>query len=238
MEDALKNVADMFELAKLELDCLENQLAKDLREKVNVDICLVSLLARLQRLAARVPAACSRASQLNDKQKALQRALCAQAQHNAGLCAALHASCGTHVAPMSTPLQAHVASTKQLQSTDSGGRSSLQQRAQDQPQTKKKQKGFLPVSQEQWDSVGSTVKGRLKRSQLNEFYEVIYNAFQRDASLERLTVKQLSERGAKSGGLKGQNALHSLRQLKLITIGKAGISIPDLGKRSRKKSRR
>eukprot|EP01112_Ceratiomyxa_fruticulosa_P015203 TRINITY_DN4449_c0_g1_i1.p1 TRINITY_DN4449_c0_g1~~TRINITY_DN4449_c0_g1_i1.p1 ORF type:complete len:302 (-),score=69.99 TRINITY_DN4449_c0_g1_i1:61-966(-) len=84
---------------------------------------------------------------------------------------------------------------------------------------------FEAVSEEEFMSLGSTVRGKCKLVDVNKLYEKIWNYFKDNSKASIVTIPILVNQGAKITGLTGETTLNILRCLKLLEISKKGISL-------------
>eukprot|EP00041_Stephanoeca_diplocostata_P018006 m.373578 g.373578 ORF g.373578 m.373578 type:complete len:286 (+) comp20887_c0_seq3:207-1064(+) len=87
---------------------------------------------------------------------------------------------------------------------------------------------FMPVSEEEFNSVSSLVRGRCKLSNVNAVYQAIHDSFRSSKGkkgTKPLTIKDMTDMGLKITGQSGEAKLKVLRQLKLITISNTDKSV-------------
>jgi len=86
---------------------------------------------------------------------------------------------------------------------------------------------FEAVSEEEFMSLGSTVRGKCRLADVNKLYKKVWNYFKENSKtgIVTVTIPTLVNQGAKVTGLSGETALNILRCLKLVEFSKKGISL-------------
>ncbi|XP_061163631.1 spindle and kinetochore-associated protein 2-like [Saccostrea echinata] len=77
---------------------------------------------------------------------------------------------------------------------------------------------FIELSEEEFDSVPSLVKGRVKLSDVNMTYRVLWRHFKEEENSNPLGPSEMYKIGLKVSGATGEAKLKVLRALKLCTI--------------------
>ncbi|KAH3891411.1 spindle and kinetochore-associated protein 2-like [Dreissena polymorpha] len=81
---------------------------------------------------------------------------------------------------------------------------------------------FVEVSQEEFESVSSLVRGRVKLAEVNTAYRTLWNHFKEDVKCKTLTPEAMYKLGLRVTGATGQAKLKVLRSLKLIVLTPKG----------------
>lgn len=84
---------------------------------------------------------------------------------------------------------------------------------------------FVPVTEAEFAGVSDLVRGRVKLSEVNHAFELIFNVFKKDKKREQLGVKEMSAMGLTVTGATGEAKLKVLRALKLLSLAKDGSSV-------------
>jgi hypothetical protein len=81
---------------------------------------------------------------------------------------------------------------------------------------------FNLITEEEFFSVSSLVRGKVKLDEVNHVYRSLYNHFKQKKVRTPLTVPMMNELGMKVTGLSGQAKLKVLRAVKRIIIDPKG----------------
>lgn len=83
-------------------------------------------------------------------------------------------------------------------------------------------KVYIPVSQDEFESVSDLVRGRVKLAEVNQVYEALHTFFRKQKKTGEgsasLSTKEMAAMGLKITGATGEARLKVLRQLKLVNI--------------------
>ncbi|KAL0223557.1 hypothetical protein P9112_002947 [Eukaryota sp. TZLM1-RC] len=84
---------------------------------------------------------------------------------------------------------------------------------------------FIPITDEEFTSISSIVRGRTKLSDLNELYKNLFDLFEGGKKKGKiLSHEKACKMGLKVTGQTGEARLNTLRQLKILSLSKKGIS--------------
>mmetsp|Transcript_372 Transcript_372/g.695 ORF Transcript_372/g.695 Transcript_372/m.695 type:complete len:231 (+) Transcript_372:34-726(+) len=227
MELASKQLGRTFEVKLAELDVLENKMQKKLKDKFTDDkLCPTNLLQRLRTIASALPELYEQTRDMAEKKDNIIARLQQLTVNNTKSFVFLQNQCGIDVVEEQDGNSNKSADTKP------------EPVLQEQQASQNRQLEFVEVSQDQFERVSTTVRGRTPLDMVNATYSTIFNHFVENPESPPLTIAQLTLLGAKVAGLKGQNTINTLRNLKLIEVSKLGMFIPALQRRRRKGSRK
>ncbi|XP_056010311.1 spindle and kinetochore-associated protein 2-like isoform X2 [Ostrea edulis] len=77
---------------------------------------------------------------------------------------------------------------------------------------------FIEVSEEEFESVSSLVRGRVKLSEVNMTYRILWRHFKEEENSNPVGPSEMYKMGLKVAGATGETKLKVLRALKLCTI--------------------
>jgi len=90
-------------------------------------------------------------------------------------------------------------------------------------------KVYIPVSQDEFESVSDLVRGRVKLAEVNQVYEALHTFFRKQKKTGEgsasLSTKEMAAMGLKITGATGEARLKVLRQLKLVNISNRDKSV-------------
>eukprot|EP00727_Mastigamoeba_balamuthi_P013721 m51a1_g8972 hypothetical protein (430) ;mRNA; r:22932-24951 len=98
------------------------------------------------------------------------------------------------------------------------------QREQQAPRLKRSRTLFVPVSEEEFAGVSSTVRGRARLADVNDLYSAIFQAFNKKGQPTRHRRPLISS-DTSAVGLTGEHMLYTLRSLRVIEMSKQGITL-------------
>ncbi|XP_070572178.1 SKA complex subunit 2-like [Ptychodera flava] len=90
------------------------------------------------------------------------------------------------------------------------------------PAERRSQGDFVEVSQEEFMTVSSLVRGRVKLEDVNRVYQRLYQHFREERNEEPLTTQDMSKMSMRITGATGEAKLKVLRSLKIISLNTKG----------------
>lgn len=81
---------------------------------------------------------------------------------------------------------------------------------------------FVEVSIQEFESVSTLIRGKVKLTDVNSTYRVLWNLFKTNKDKRKLAADEMHKMGLKVSGVTGQAKLKVLRALKLITLTRNG----------------
>ncbi|XP_060571747.1 spindle and kinetochore-associated protein 2-like [Ruditapes philippinarum] len=85
---------------------------------------------------------------------------------------------------------------------------------------------FVEVTQQEFESVSSLIRGRVKLTEVNSTYSTLWKFFKSNKDCTKLAPDELHKMGLKVSGVTGQAKLKVLRALKLIKLSTKGEVLP------------
>ncbi|XP_022101973.1 spindle and kinetochore-associated protein 2-like isoform X2 [Acanthaster planci] len=82
--------------------------------------------------------------------------------------------------------------------------------------------GFIPLSEEELQSVSPLVRGRVKLADVNAVYKALFEHFKVNGNSESLTIQDMSKKGLRITGATGEAKLKVLRALKILHMSRNG----------------
>lgn len=79
---------------------------------------------------------------------------------------------------------------------------------------------FIEITESEFDSVSSLIKGRVKLVEVNMVYRILWRHFKEEGNKTPLSTNDMNKMGLKVFGSTGEAKLKVLRALKLLTISK------------------
>eukprot|EP00042_Codosiga_hollandica_P022358 m.81988 g.81988 ORF g.81988 m.81988 type:complete len:86 (-) comp50763_c0_seq2:109-366(-) len=80
----------------------------------------------------------------------------------------------------------------------------------------------MPVTESEFEGVSELIRGRVKLTEVNHTYEIVFAQFSGKRQSTPLTIANMSELGLRITGATGEAKLKVLRALKIISISKTG----------------
>jgi len=230
MDSAILDVRRSFELRMSELELLETKLCKVLRAKFperDSPSSPGALFERLRSISKELPLLHDQVQKVDAEKEELVLALNRLTASNSSVLRKLQAKCHV-VAPDSNDPQEHLSDP--TLPPISWPTDTLEEAG--------KEVAAVPaefgVSEEVFEGISKTIRGRTPLHDVNSLYGAIFSYFEQDPKSPPLTIPKLATLGAKAAGLKAQNAINTLRILKLIEVTKSGISLPKMQSKKRK----
>ncbi|XP_045173580.1 spindle and kinetochore-associated protein 2-like [Mercenaria mercenaria] len=81
---------------------------------------------------------------------------------------------------------------------------------------------YVEVSEQEFESVSSLIRGRVKLTEVNSTYKVLWNHFKSNKDCNLLSPDELHKMGLRVSGITGQAKLKVLRALKLLKLSTKG----------------
>lgn len=223
MDHAIVDVKRLFEVRLSELGVLEAKLNHLLRNKFpkrESSSSPAALFARLRTIAKELPTLVDEVQRVELEKEEVGSVLNRLASASSSQLSLLQTSC--KVSTEMPPQEPQLSDEHALVSSDSRAA------VHEEPAI------TFGVSEREFEEVSMTVRGRVTLDEVNALYKVIYSYFEQDPKSSALSISKLTKLGAKASGLKAQNAINTLRQLKKIEVTKDGILLGKIDCKKRK----